>query len=92
MVETGQPTRPLPIPQAVRNGVPAPVRVLRRLLPRVSPVKAVIAAGAAIAVIVAGVAVAAGLSHSRPPGGTPQPSAGRRAPLRAPCCRETSSS
>ena len=78
MVETERPTRPMPIPRAVRSRIPAPVR-LRRLLPRVSPLKAVIAVGVAIAVIVAGVVVAAGLSHSPPAGG--HPAAARRAPV-----------
>ncbi len=54
------------------------LRLLRRLLPRVSPLKAVIAAGLTIAVIAAGV-VAARLSHSPPTGG--HPAAVRRAPV-----------
>ena len=64
---------------AVQGAAVYRLRLLRRLLPRVSPLKAVIAAGVAIAVIAAGVAVAAGLSHSPPARG--HPAAVRRLPV-----------
>ena len=64
---------------AVQGAAVSRLRLLRRLLPRVSALKAVIAAGVAIAVIAAGVAVAAGLSHPPPAGG--HPAAVRRLPV-----------